>query len=215
MPTRIIIADDHQLFREGLRSLLEKELRYSVVAQASGGRSAIQLVAEHKPDVVILDVSMPDMNGIEAARRIREDDSAIKIIALSMHTDAKYIGEMFRAGANAYLLKDSAVDELEHAISTVLAGRMYICPAITGNLVKDYIHQITQTPAGLSTLTETEREVLQLLAEGKSAKEIASTMDVSSKTIDVHRHNIMEKLHLHTLPELTKFAIREGLTSLE
>ncbi|MBI3194703.1 MAG: response regulator transcription factor [Ignavibacteriae bacterium] len=215
MSTKIILADDHQLFREGLRSLLVNELHYNVVAQVSDGRSAVQTAKEMKPDLVIMDFSMPDMNGAEATRKILEHQPQIKIIALSMHTDSKYISEMLSAGASGYLLKDSAVDELERAVTTILSNRIYISPAIAGGLVKEYIRHLNETPIGANALTQTEREVLQLLAEGKSAKEIAATMDVSSKTIDVHRHNIMEKLNLHTLPELTKFAIREGLTSLE
>ncbi len=215
MPLRIILADDHQLFREGLRSILEKELHCEVIAQASDGRMALNLVNDLKPDLIIMDVSMPDMNGIEATRKILDEHPSIKVIALSMHTESKFISEMLRAGASGYLLKDAAVDELQKAVETICMGRMFISPSITGSLVKDYLKHVNATPVGVAILTETEREVLQLLAEGKSAKEIASMLQVSSKTIDVHRHNLMEKLHLYSLPELTKFAIREGLTSLE
>jgi two-component system, NarL family, response regulator NreC len=211
MKTRIIIADDHKIVREGLRSLLEKELAMEVLASADNGRKAVQLAKELRPDLVIIDITMPDLNGIEATKQLLRDTPGLKVIALSMHSDKKYVGEMLRAGASAYLLKDCAVDELERAIQVVRSGRVYISPDVAGVVVEG----MSQTSQPVSQLTIKEREVLQLLAEGHSTKEIAHRLSVSAATIDTHRQHIMEKLNLYNVAELTKYAIREGLTSLE
>jgi len=211
MKTRIIIADDHKIVREGLRSLLEKELAMEVLASADNGRKAVQLAKELRPDLVIIDITMPDLNGIEATKQLLRDTPGLKVIALSMHSDKKYVGEMLRAGASAYLLKDCAVDELERAIQVVRSGRVYISPDVAGVVVEG----MSQTSQPVSQLTIKEREVLQLLAEGHSTKEIAHRLNVSAATIDTHRQHIMEKLNLYSVAELTKYAIREGLTSLE
>jgi DNA-binding NarL/FixJ family response regulator len=216
MNIRVILADDHQIVREGLRSILEKELRIQVVAQADNGRTTVQLVRELRPEIVIMDISMPDLNGIQATLQILQEVPSTKIIALSMHSDKKYVSEMLRAGASAYLLKDCAVDELERAIQAVIAGKVYVSPDVTGTMIEDYRRHVErQKPAETSNLTVKEREVLQLIAEGHSTKEIASRLGVSVQTIDTHRQHIMEKLDLHSVAELTKYAIREGLTSLE
>ena len=216
MTTRVILADDHAIVREGLRSILENELRMNVVAQAENGWDAVELALKLRPDVMIMDISMPDLNGIEATRRIVAEASTVRIIALSMHADKRYVAEMLKAGASGYLLKHSALDELERAIRTVLSGKTYVSPSIAGVMVKDYVDHLKAASQGmLVQLTVKEREVLQLLAEGKSTKEIAGKLNVSVPTIETHRQHIMEKLDIHTVAELTKFAIREGLTSLE
>ncbi|MBI1804316.1 MAG: response regulator transcription factor [Ignavibacteriae bacterium] len=216
MSTRIILADDHAIVREGLKSILENELGMTVVAQAESGRTAVDLALKLKPDIVIMDISMPDLNGIEATRRILSESAGVKVIALSMHSDKRYVAEMLKAGASGYLLKHSALDELERAIKTVLSDKTYVSPAIAGVVVKDYIQRLASESEGSVTLlTPKEREVLQLIAEGRSTKEIAGKLNVSVPTVESHRQHIMEKLDLHSVAELTKFAIREGLTSLE
>lgn len=213
MSIRVIIADDHKIVREGLRSILQHDLKMDVVGQASNGRGAIELARELNPDVVIMDISMPDLNGMEATRRILEENSSIEIIALSMHSDERFVSEMLKAGASGYLLKDCALDELERAIRTVLAHQTYISPAIAGTVVKDYVHHLSNKQP--SVLTPREREVLQMIAEGKSAKQIAHQLNVSIKTVEAHRKHIMEKLDIYTVAELTKYAIRAGVTHLE
>lgn len=215
MRTKILLADDHKIVREGLRSILEKELQADVVAQAENGRATLALAREHRPDIVIMDITMPELNGIEAAAQIVQELPGTKIIALSMHSDKKYVSEMLRAGASGYLLKDCAVDELGLAIQVVLSNRIYVSPDVTGVVVSDYLERVGQTRSSIAAkLTVKEREVLQLIAEGHSTKEIASRLSVSIQTIDTHRQHIMEKLDLHSIAELTKYAIREGLTSL-
>ncbi|MBI4547433.1 MAG: response regulator transcription factor [Ignavibacteriae bacterium] len=216
MSTKIILADDYKIVREGLRSILENELRMQVIAQAENGRATVQFAKEHEPDIVIMDISMPDLNGIEATKQILAEVPGTKVIALSMHSDKKYVSEMLSAGAKGYLLKDCAVDELDRAIKTVLANKVYVSPDVAGTVVQDYVQHVERTKSVVpSKLTAKEREVLQLIAEGHSTKEIASRLNVSIQTIDTHRQHIMEKLDLHSVAELTKYAIREGLTSLE
>ena len=210
---RIILADDHAMMREGLRSILESELGYSVIAQAGNGRETVQLVKTHAPDLVIMDISMPGLNGIEATRQILQDAPGTRVIALSMHADKRFVGEMLSAGACGYLLKQSAMDELQQAIQTVMAGKTYITPEIAGVVIQEYVQM--KKGADREELTAKEREVLQLIAEGLSTKEIALKLSVSVPTIETHRQHIMAKLHLHTVAELTKYAIRTGLTSLE
>ncbi|TLY27426.1 MAG: response regulator transcription factor [Ignavibacteria bacterium] len=213
MGVRIIIADDHQIVREGLRSILQHDLNIDVVGLAENGRTTIELAKELKPDIVIMDISMPDLNGMEATRRILEENPAIKVIALSMHSDQQFVSEMLKAGASAYLLKDCALDELERAIRSVMGRQIYISPTVAGSVVKDYVHHLSKEKS--SVLTSREREVLQLIAEGKSAKQIAYQLKVSVKTIEGHRMHIMEKLDIYSVAELTKYAIRAGVTFLE
>jgi len=213
MGVRIIIADDHQIVREGLRSILQHDLDINVVGLAENGRAAIELAKELNPDIVIMDISMPDLNGMEATRRIIEENPAIKVIALSMHSDQQFVTEMLKAGASAYLLKDCALDELERAIRSVIARQIYISPTVAGSVVKDYVHHLSEDKS--SVLTSREREVLQLIAEGKSAKQVAYQLKVSVKTIEGHRQHIMEKLDIYSVAELTKYAIRAGVTFLE
>jgi len=216
MSTRIILADDHGIMREGLRALLEKQPGIEVIAEAENGRTTVELSRELKPDVVIIDIAMPDLNGIEATRQIVAESPGIKVIALSMHSDRKFVREMLSAGASGYMLKDSAFEELDKAISTVNDNKTYLSPGIADTVVKDYLGKIvTDNSAASIALTNREREVLQLFAEGKTTKQIASLLFVSIKTIETHRKQIMDKLGLNSIAELTKYAIREGLTTLE
>ncbi len=215
MCIRVVLADDHKIMREGLCSLLRNDSHVEIVGVAEDGRSAVQLVREQKPDVVVMDVAMPDLNGIDAARRIKAEMPEVRILALSMHSDKRYISSMLQAGASGYLLKDCAFKELVQAIHTVARRQVYLSPSIAGLVTEDYVRQLTAkdgSPA--SMLSPKEREVLQLMAEGHSTKQIAGTMNLSVKTIETHRQQIMEKLDIHSVAELTKFAVREGLTSL-
>ena len=216
MSLKIILADDHSIMREGLRALLEKQPDIEVLAEAENGRTAVELSRDLKPDVVIIDIAMPDLNGIEATRQIVAESPGVKVIALSMHSDRKFVREMLSAGASGYMLKDSAFEELDKAISTVNDNQTYLSPGIADTVVKDYLGKIvTDNSAASIALTNREREVLQLFAEGKTTKQIASLLFVSIKTIETHRKQIMDKLGLDSIAELTKYAIREGLTSLE
>jgi len=212
----ILLADDHQIIREGLHALLEQHSDMKVVAEAEDGRKAVELAAQLRPDVAILDIGMPDLNGIEAARCMTAQVKGIKVIGLSMHSDKRFVAEMFQAGASGYLLKDCASEELARAIRAVVHGQTYISPGIAGVVIGDYVEHLG-TPGGSapSILSGREREVLQLLAEGKSTKQTALSLHVSIKTVETHRQNIMRKLNVYSVAELTKYAVREGLTSLE
>jgi DNA-binding NarL/FixJ family response regulator len=215
MTIRVLLADDHKIVREGLMSLLEKEPDIDVVAMADNGRTAVQLAGELKPDVAVLDIAMPEMNGIEATRRISRDDPEIKVLALSMHSARRFVTEALSAGAKGYLLKDCAAEELVRAIRTVAGNETYLSPKVAGLIVKDYLkHSPETTLSENSCLTNREREILQLIAEGESTKEIAFKIGVSIKTVETHRQQIMKKLNLHSVAELTRYAIREGLTPL-
>lgn len=216
MSIRIIIADDHEIMREGLRAMIEKQPDMEIVAEAENGRTAVRLAREHKPDVFIMDVSMPDLNGIEATRQIVAEVPRVKVLALSMHSDSQFVSEMLTAGVSGYLLKDCAFEELTRAIYAVYKNQSYLSPSIAHTVIKDYVQQqSTDETTASAILTAKEREVLQLIAEGHTTKQIASSLHVSVKTIETHRKKIMEKLNIHSIAELTKFAIRQGLTSLE
>lgn len=216
MKIRVVLADDHQLLREGIRSILSKEPDVEVVGEAENGRQALDLVEKTKPNVVIMDISMPNLNGIEATRKIKESHPEAKIIALSMHQDKRFIASMLEAGASGFLLKDCATEELIKSIHTVMQNKTYLSPLISDIVVGDYVTKLkTQTDSPVEKLSDREREVLQLLAEGKSTKEIADILFVSVKTIETHRQQIMNKLDIHNIAELTKLAIREGLTSID
>jgi DNA-binding NarL/FixJ family response regulator len=215
MDIRVLLVDDHRIVRQGLRALLEKETDLDVVGEACSGRDAIQLAGELWPDVIVLDIAMPDMNGIDAARRIVADHPECRILALSMLGDKRFVFEMFSAGVKGYLLKDCAADELVRAIRVIHLGEMYLSPQIAGIVINDFIKLAPgASPETSPALTLREREVLQLMAEGKNAKEIAFILSLSSKTVDTFRQSIMKKLGLNTVAELTKYAVREGLTSL-
>jgi two-component system response regulator NreC len=202
--------------REGLRTLIEKQPGMEVVAEAENGRMAVQLARKLFPEVVVMDIGMPDLNGIEATRQILANNPEVKVIALSMHSAKRFVVEMLKAGSSGYLLKDCAFEELALAIRTVIANKIYVSPGINDMMIKDYVHNLSKTEFSVaSILTPREREVLQLLAEGKTTKQIAVSLKVSVKTIETYRLQIMHKLNLHSVAELTKYAIREGITSLE
>ncbi len=216
LPYRVLLADDHKIIRDGLRSLLEKETDMVVAGEAENGRKALQLTRKLDPDVVIMDVSMPDLNGMDAARQILSEQPGVKIVALSMHSEKLYVEGMLKAGVSGYLLKDTAFEELVKAIRVVCAGKKYLSPDITDIVLQNYLHPAATTddqPA--ISLTTREREVLQLIAEGRATREIADKLHISIKTVETHRKNIMEKLDLRTVAELTKYAVRKGITSLE
>jgi DNA-binding NarL/FixJ family response regulator len=217
MIIRVLIADDHKIMLAGLRSLLEKQTDFEVVGEADNGRKAVQMAQEKTPDVVVMDVSMPDLNGIEATMQIIESLPKTRVIALSMHSDKRFVMGMLRAGASGYLLKDCASQELANAIVQVAGGKKYLSPEITGVVIDDFLlgGSAEEVATAASPLSPREREVLQLIAEGWSTKQIASHLYVSIKTIETHRRQIMKKLDLHAIADLTKYAIREGFTSIE
>lgn len=212
MAINILLADDHKILRDGLRNLLEKHTNMKVVGEARNGREALKQCKKLEPDVVIIDIAMEGLNGIEATKQIIQHNPKIKVIGLSMHSNKRYIVNMFKAGAYGYLLKESDSSELIKAINTVVADQKYISQQISGVILEELISPSQQTDSGL---TDREKEILQLIAEGKSSKEIAEILFLSSKTVDAHRKNIMDKLNLRTIPDLTKYAIKSGLTTLD
>ena len=217
MAIRIVLCDDHQIIREGLRSLLEKQPDMTVVGEGINGLEAIRLARDKKPDVMVLDIAMPELNGIAATRRIFEDHQNIKILALSMHSDHHFVTEMLEAGASGYMLKDSAFAELASAIRTIMSGGLFISPRLAGNVLDAFVQRTK--PARKTRrkveLSQRESEILQMISEGKSSKEIAQSIHISIKTVETHRQHIMQKVGVHNVASLTKFAIREGITSLE
>ncbi|MCK5420912.1 MAG: response regulator transcription factor [Deltaproteobacteria bacterium] len=216
MSIKIIIADDHRIIHDSLNPLLDKQTDIEVVGVADNGRKAVKLTKELKPDLVIMDISMPDLNGIEATRQIITQCPGTKIIALSMNTDKRYVKGMLKAGASGYLTKGCSFEELANAIRVVAAGKKYLSPEISEIVIgESLVSSSVKGASDSSELTMREREVLQLLAEGKKVKEIADKLFISMKTVHVHRKHIMEKLDIHSIAELTKLAIREGLISLE
>lgn len=213
---RILLADDHKLLIDGLRPLLERQKDMEVVGVSSDGVEAVEMASKLKPDILLLDISMPGLNGIDAARKIIRDMPDIKIIMLSMHADRRYIQESLRNGARGYILKESAVGEVIKAIMAVQNGEVFFSSSVREQVLHDYISWIREGgDSSYSPLSTREREVLQLIAEGKATKEIAGILNVSIKTIESHRKQIMDKLNLFSIAELTKYAIREGLTRLE
>jgi DNA-binding NarL/FixJ family response regulator len=216
MSIGVLLVDDHAIIREGLRSLLEKQPDMEVLADTDEGRKAVELVRELSPDVVIMDVTMAGLNGIEATRLIAAEFPEVKVVALSIHSQRRFIADMLSAGAAGYILKECLFDELVQAIQAVAVGGRYLSPRIADVVVEDYVKRLSSTAdSPLAALTGREREVLQLVAEGKSTKEIALELHVSTKTIEANRRQIMEKLDVHSVAELTKCAVREGLTTLE
>ena len=213
---RILLADDHRLFREGLRNMLQQEDDLEVLPDASDGRAAVQLAAQLKPDVILMDVTMPDLNGIEATRQIRAANPGVKVLGLSMHADRQFVTELLAAGASGYLLKDCPCQELVNAIHVVAEGEVYLSPKVAGSIVGAVAGNDgnSQARRGYAALTPREREILQLVADGNSSKEIAFQLGLSVKTVDTHRRQVMEKLQLYSVAELTHYAIREGLTVL-
>jgi DNA-binding NarL/FixJ family response regulator len=214
MSTKIILVDDHRLIREGFRALLEKELGMEVIGEAGDGATAIQIVREQLPDIVIMDVAMPGFDGISATRWITNEFPSIKVIALSMYSTTLFVTDMFEAGASGYLLKECASVELEHAINAVLANEIYLSPKVTGIVLDGHMKRPSEPRSPGAVLTEKECKVLQFLANGRSTKEIALTLKKSVQTIDTYRRQIMNKLNIHSVAELTKYAVRKGLTTL-
>ncbi|HBA85148.1 MAG TPA: DNA-binding response regulator [Verrucomicrobia bacterium] len=214
MPIRLIIADDHQLMRDGLKALLAADSNVQVVGEASSGSETVEQAEKLAPHVIVMDVAMPDLNGIEATRKIKRLNPNAKILGLSAHADYRFVIEMLKAGASGYLLKHTAYEELSRAIDAIMHGKKYLSPDITGVVVDNRVSPDASSNSAFAVLTEREREVLQLLSEGLATKEIAGQLRVSVKTVETHRRNIMEKLNLHSVAELTKYALREGITSL-
>lgn len=208
MTTKILLADDHTIVRQGLKLILSAHSDLEVVGEAANGREAVELVSKLKPDIVLMDVAMPELNGIEATRRMVEANPRLKILVLSMHKEAVYVREILRAGARGYILKDAIDSELLSAVRSVAKGDGYISPAVSGALLSDYRKDVTDP---LDLLSNREREVLQLISEGKTNKEIANKLNLSVYTVDSHRGKIMEKLNLHSTGELVRFAIKHGL----
>jgi len=214
MPPTILIADDHRLLREGLRALLERD-GFRVIGEADNGRSAVRLAKQLQPDIVITDIAMPDLNGVEATRQICVEAPRSKVLALSMHTESRFVLGILEAGASGYLLKDAAFEELTLAIKAVLKGQVYLSPAISGVVLSQSLARFNPNArSDRVQLSKREQEVLQLIAEGQSTKKIAATLHVSVKTVETHRKQIMDKLDIHSVAELTKYAVREGVTFL-
>ena len=208
MKTRILLADDHAVVRQGFKMILGAEADMEIVGEAGNGREALELAEKWKPDVVVMDVAMPELNGIEATRRMTGSLPHTRVIALSMHKDAVYVREVLRAGARGYLLKDSGASDLVSAVRAVANGEGYLSPAVSNAVLDDYRKHVTNP---IDLLSSREREVLQMLAEGKTNKEIAGVLNLSVYTVDAHRGHIMEKLNLHSISDLVRFAVRNGL----
>jgi DNA-binding NarL/FixJ family response regulator len=210
---RLLVVDDHKIMREGLVSMLRNESELEIVGQAENGREAIHLARQLKPDVVIMDISMPDMNGVDAAQRMRSGSDGPRIIALSMYADRRFVVGMTQAGATGYLLKECGFDELLRAIRAVAGGRAYFCPEVANVIIQEVLDKGRKRERGSRMLSSREREILQLIAEGRSTREIARHLNMSVKTAESHRRQIMEKTGVRSVAALTKFAIKEGLTS--
>ncbi len=210
---RILLADDHTIIRSGLRLLLEQQPDFEVVAEASDGREAVELVSKHHPEVAVLDIGMPQLNGIEATQQIVSGEPQTKVVILSMHADEAYVLRALKAGARAYILKNSAEADLIRAVRTVADGKSFFSPVISKMLLEDYVRQIRDKHVedSYDLLTAREREILQLLAEGRTNKEVANLLHLSVYTVDAHRGNILQKLNLHGVPELILYAVRKGI----
>jgi two-component system, NarL family, response regulator NreC len=211
---RVLLVDDHQMVREGLRAILERDEGCTVVGEAASGREAVQLARTLKPDVVVMDVAMSDLNGIEATRQILAETPGARIVALSSHSDQRYVKAILGAGACGYVLKANAYDELRRAVEAAARGNKYLCADVTDHVIESALgHGVSGS--AYEVLGSREVEVLQLLAEGLTSSEIAARMRIATSTVETHRRNIMRKLNLHSIAELTKYAVREGVSSLE
>jgi two-component system, NarL family, response regulator NreC len=210
---RILVADDHQLMRSGVRLMLEREADLTVIGEASDGREAVSMAKTLKPEVVVMDIGMPNLNGIEAAHQMTQDNPQLAIVMVSMHSDESYVLRALKAGARGYLLKDSAEADLIKAVHAVGSGKSFFSPVVSKMLLDDYVRKLKRsgTEDAYDLLTPREREILQLIAEGKSNKDIANLLDLSVYTIESHRSNLMEKLNLRGLPELILYAVRKGI----
>lgn len=210
------MADDHEIVREGLRALIEKRTDMEVAGEANSGWEAVRLVRKLTPDLIIMDISMPDLNGIDATRQVLAESPKVRVVALSMHSDKRFVLGMLKSGARGYLLKESAFKELISAIEAVLADQFYLSPKIAGTVINDFVQSISARDISDSyLLTDGERAVLQLIAEGRVTREIAAQLNISVKTVEARRKKMMEKLKLNNLAELIKFAVREGITSID
>ncbi len=215
MAIRVILADDHNILRAGLKSLLRDSENVEVIAESENGRDTVARARELKPDIVVMDVAMPDMNGVDATRKIAQLAPQVRVLALSSHNDGAFVKGMLEAGARGYLLKDAATEELLIALDSVHKGRIYVSPSVTDTLVGDYLQRVKGDIGPDSQVLSTrEREVLQLVAEGKSSAQIAAALHLSGRTVETHRKRIMDKLGIRSIAALTKYAIREGITSL-
>ena len=214
-PIRVLLADDHKLIRAGLRMVVVSQPDFAVVGEANDGREAVELAEQLKPDVVVMDIGMPSLNGIEACRHVLAALPRSQVVILSMHSDEGYVLRALKAGAKAYLLKDSAEADLAAAIRAVVAGKSFFSPAVGKVLLEDYMRKLQRTGAedSYELLSPREREILQLVAEGKSSKEIAGLLSLSVYTVETHRAKVMQKLHLHNIPELILYAVRKGVIS--
>ena len=210
---RVILADDHTLFRAGIKSILERVGGVNVVAESGDGREALEMVKKHRPDVALLDITMPGLNGLEVAGRVAGVSPNTRVVILSMHANEGYVAQALRAGVAGYLLKDAASRDLESALKTVLRGQTYLSPSISKQVVEMFLRSDEPAADPLAGLTARQREILQLIAEGRSTKEIASDLGVSVKTVETHRAQLMERLDIHDIPGLVRFAIRAGLVS--
>ncbi len=212
---KVVLADDHMIVRDGLRSLLERQPDMEVVAEADNGRTALKHVKELSPDVVIMDIGMRELNGIDATRQIVEMSPGVKVLALSMYSDKRFIKGMLKAGASGYMLKDSAFKELIDAVRVIVGNKIYISPSVASIVTEDYLKHSSERDSSIrSLLTSRELEVLQLLGEGNSAKQIALNLSLSIKTIESHRNRVMKKIGVNNIADLTRYAIREGIISL-
>jgi two-component system, NarL family, response regulator NreC len=212
--TRILICDDHTLFVEGIKAMLRHEPSLEIVGEARDGRQAVDLVKELKPDVILMDVSMPDMNGFDATRRVREFDVGVKVLILSMHDEEELVARCLEAGAAGYIIKDAPASQLLYAIETVQKGERYLSPAVLKKVVQGYVKNTNRPQTSYDRLTPREREILKLLAEGLTVKEVATRLDLSVKTVEVHKHNLMKKIDVHDRGELIKYAIQRKLIAV-
>jgi len=210
---RVLLADDHTLFRAGIRSLLDQVGEVVIVAEAGDGREALQLIEKHRPDIALLDITMPGLNGLEVAARVGAVSPGTRILILSMHANEGYVAQALRSGVAGYLLKDAAATELEVALRAVSRGDSYLSPAISKQLVEGFLRRSEADTDPLSALTARQREILQLIAEGRTTREIAGDLGVSIKTVETHRSQLMERLDIHDVAGLVRFAIRAGLVS--
>lgn len=212
-PIRVLLADDHALVRAGIRALLAALPGIEVVAETGDGREALEVIRTHRPDVVMMDIAMPGLNGLEAAARVAKDFPNVRVIILSMHANEEYVWQALRAGAGGYLLKDAAPAELDLAVKAVARGESYLSPAVSKQVVGDYIRRVGGDASSVEQLTPRQREILQLIAEGRSTKEIAHLLNISVKTVETHRVQLMERLNIHDVAGLVRYAIRVGLVT--
>ncbi|MEA5448726.1 response regulator transcription factor [Leptolyngbya sp. CCNP1308] len=212
---QLVVADNHTLVRAGFRSLVEELDGIEVIGEAENGRDALHLIETLKPQIVLMDIAMPEMNGLEATARIAREFPQVKVLILSMHANEEYVYQALRSGASGYLLKDSGTEELELALRAIARGETYLCPAVSKYVVSDYVRRLSQDQNPLDQITPRQREILQLIAEGKSTKDIADILYISTKTVETHRTQLMDRLDIHDIAGLVRYAIRTGLVVLD